>query len=467
MTLSLSAFTIKTKIILAYTLVFGVLLSALAVVVYRTTRDAKIAKIDALLAAHAGKLLTEVEEDYNDQQVPETASLQAARTEGLSGLHLQLLLPSGEKILRDSLLPQLDPSLLARTFQGSVERTTIRIHNRAYRVLWQPVEIDERIPYVLELVVPMHEVMEDLERLRIIFLTAIPVTLLLTGMAAYGITRAAFRPIMAMTETARKITAASLHARLDLPTAKDEVRRLGETLNGLMERLDAAFTSQKQFVADASHELRTPLAIMRTELEFALNQSTEPAAREGIQTCLGEIDRLTRLTGQLLTLAKLDASPQDLHIGTVRLDELLVDCVQLAIPLAAKKDMQVEVYVESAVEVAGDGENLKSVILNLLDNAVKYSLKGSTVRASLSVNRPSGVRLTVEDDGPGIPAEELPHVFKRFFRGNSKRGEGSGSGLGLAIAQRIVELHRGTIKVHSTEGKGATFTVDFPLSSES
>ncbi len=462
---SLPALTIKAKIIVSYTLVFGVLISAFAFVVYRSTRDAKIARVDALLAAHAGKLLTEIEEDYNEQQNPEIANLLAVKPEGLASVHLQLLLPSGTTVLRDSLLPRPAPNLLAQVFQGSIERQTFEIHSRAYRVLWQPVEIDERTLYVLEVVTPLHDVVEDLEHLRLIFLIAIPVVLLLTGLAAYGITRAAFRPITNMTETTRSITASNLHARLDLPRAQDEVRRLGETLNDLMERLDSAFKSQKQFVADASHELRTPLAIMRTELEYALSQSSEVAARESIQTSLAEIDRLTRMTGQLLTLAKLDAGPQVLCTQPVRLDELLVECVQLATPLAAKKGTQINVYVEEAVEIPADGEKLKSVVLNLLDNAVKYSPEGSTVRASLQPDLPSMVRLMVEDNGRGIPASELPRIFKRFYRGDSNRGEGSGSGLGLAIAQRIVELHRGTLTVHSEEGKRTEFTITLPLNS--
>ena len=465
MTLPLPAFTVKAKIMVAYTLVFGVLISAFAFVVYRSTRDAKIARMDALLEAHAGKLLTEIEEDYHDHQNPETTNLLAVKPEGLSGVQLQLLLPSGETILQDPLLPQPVPSVLARAFQGSVERQTLEIHGRAYRILWQPVEIYERTPYVLEVVTPLHDVVEDLERLRLTLLIAIPVVLLLTGLAAYAITGAAFRPITTMTETTRSITARNLHARLDLPRAQDEVRRLGETLNDLMERLESAFKSQTQFVADASHELRTPLSIICTELEYALGQTSDRRVKESIQTSLVEIERLTQMTTQLLLLARLEASPSGLNFQSVRLDELLIECVQLTNTLAAKKGTQIKIYLEEAVEIPADGEKLKSVVLNLLDNAVKYSPEGSTVRASLQLNKglPSTVRLVVEDNGRGIPANELPLVFKRFYRGDSNRGEGSGSGLGLAIAQRIVELHGGRITAKSDIGKGTSFTVELPL----
>jgi signal transduction histidine kinase len=267
-----------------------------------------------------------------------------------------------------------------------------------------------------------------------------------------------------MIETTCTITATNLHARLDLPRAQDEVRRLGETLNDLMERLDSAFKSQKQFVADASHEIRTPLAVLRTELEYALRQTTNAAAKESIQTSLVEIDRLTRMTSQLLMLAKLDASSSSLEFQTVRLDELLIESVQFCHALAAKKGITVEVFVEAAVEVTGDYEKLKSVVLNLLDNAIKHSPEGSKVAASLRLDHSRGVaQITIEDNGRGILPEELDKIFRRFYRADSLRGESAGSGLGLAVAQRIVELHRSSISVQSEVGKGTKFIVEIPL----
>jgi signal transduction histidine kinase len=271
-----------------------------------------------------------------------------------------------------------------------------------------------------------------------------------------------------MTEAARQITAHHLEMRLDLPQAKDEVRRLGETLNEMMERLESAFQSQKQFVADASHEIRTPLAVIRTELELALHQSTDPLIQASIQSSLAEVDRMTHMTGQLLTLARLDSSASDLDLVPLRPDELLVECVQLSMALAAKKETQISVFVEEAIEISADREKLKSVIMNLLDNAIKYSPDGSRVGASLRVcGRPAtAIKIVVEDNGPGIDEADLARIFKRFYRGVTARGEGGGSGLGLAIAQRIVELHHGTLSVCSETGVGTSFTVELPASAE-
>ncbi|HEY3296676.1 MAG TPA: HAMP domain-containing sensor histidine kinase [bacterium] len=465
MNVHLPALTIKAKLVIAYTLVFGLLISIFAFAVYRSTRDARLAKLDALLQAHAGKLLTEIEEDVNDQEDPKGAWLRSLTTEGLAGARLQLLLPSGQLVMADSLLQQSPDDAGPRAFHGAVQRATLLVGGRYYRALWQPVEIDEKVPYVLELAAPMHDLLEELEHLRLLFEIAIPVVLLLTGLAAYGITHAAFRPITEMTEAARRISAQNLDARLDLPRAQDEVRRLGETLNDLIERLESAFHSQRQFVADASHEIRSPLAVIRTELELALRETESPSIRESIRISLGEIDRLTRMSSQLLMLARLDANPSDLRTEPVRLDELLVECVQRTIFLAEPKGTKIEVYVEDAIEIRADGEKLKSVFLNLLDNAVKYSTDHGMVKVSLRLaGIPSGtVEVSVDDNGPGIAHADQPRIFQRFYRCEAHRGQGGGCGLGLAIAAQIVQMHRGTLTVKSEEGRGATFTVTLPV----
>jgi len=294
---------------------------------------------------------------------------------------------------------------------------------------------------------------------------AIPLTLLLTALSAALITRVAFRPMSAMVETTRRITAANLSERLSLPRAKDEVRHLGETLNDMIERIDGAFRSQKQFIADASHEIRTPLTIICNELEFALRKTGDPALQESIRTSLEEVDRLARLTDQLLLLARIDADQLVLRPDTFRLDELLLECVQRISSVAHAKRVTLNAEIDNPIEIHADREKLKSVILNLLENAVKYSNPDSTVCASVRVpgDSTSTVLLAVRDQGPGIPAHELTHIFRRFYRADTARSENEGSGLGLAIVERLVMLHNGRVGVTSEPGKGTTFTVEMPL----
>jgi signal transduction histidine kinase len=270
--------------------------------------------------------------------------------------------------------------------------------------------------------------------------------------------------MMNMVRTAELISAASLDARLELPTANDEVRQLGKALNDMIERIDKTVKGQRQFIADASHELRTPLTIIRTELESAAKSARTSTIKESLSTSLSELDRLSLMIGDLLLLAKLDAARVKIEITPVRLDELVVECVQAARGLAKTKDVRLKVFIEEAVEIPGDHEKLKSVIFNLIDNAIKYSARKSAVTVSLVLGQTPGMAsVVISDHGIGIPATEQSKIFGRFYRGAHPRSNTDGSGLGLAIAQRFVELHRGTITVKSREGKGSTFTVDLPL----
>jgi two-component system OmpR family sensor kinase len=325
-----------------------------------------------------------------------------------------------------------------------------------------PVEVDDRIEFLAQFVVPLTEVEENLQRLRLLFLVVGPAALLLTAGAAFFITRIAFKPISSMVETARSITAAKLDSRLTVPRTKDEIRKLAETLNEMMERIDAAFRTQRQFVADASHEIRTPLTIIRSELEFAERNLGKPQSEESIRVALRELERLARLSDGLLMLARLDAPGFSLTARTIRLDELLIECVRHMNESAARRRVTLDIRVEEAVELPADRDRLKSVLLNLLDNAIHYSPEGGTIRLSLTAVSNGNVRVTVEDSGPGIAPSDLPHIFKRFYRADTERSREGGSGLGLAIADQVVRLHGGRITVESTLGKGSKFVVELP-----
>jgi signal transduction histidine kinase len=265
-----------------------------------------------------------------------------------------------------------------------------------------------------------------------------------------------------MVETAHSITAARLDSRVAVPRAKDEIRVLAETLNEMMERIDAAFRTQRQFVADASHEIRTPLTIIRSELEFAQRNPGKLESEESIRIALGELDRLARLADGLLMLARLDAPGFSLTTRLIRLDELLIECVRHMNEPAAKRSVTLDIRVDEVVELQADRDWLKSVVLNLLDNAIHYSPEGGTILISLTVPSKGSVSIAVEDSGPGIAPNDLPHIFKRFYRADTERSREGGSGIGLAIADEVVRLHSGEITVESTPGKGARFVVRLP-----
>ena len=455
---------INSEITLLSTIVFGLLLGGFAILIYGGLRDAEIAKLDARLEVHAGKIQTEFEEEADEEAIPVPENFLALRTDGLPEVRMRIIDREGAVFFQDSLLATSSTQPLLDGLTGAWKKSFLQLGNRDFRCLWAPVEFEGKTHYAQQLAAPMTEVEANLRYLRLLFMITIPLALLVTAFAASLITRIAFRPMSGMVETARQISANSLHTRLVLPDARDEVRALGDALNKMIERIDSAFKSQKQFIADASHEIRTPLSVISTELEFLERQISDPAIHESIQTSLAEIDRLARMAEGMLLLARLDSSQNILRLKPTRLDELLVECVQLMRPLASKKHIEINLSVEEAVEITADTEKIKSVILNLLDNAIRYSKPNCFVDAKLIFNhsQQKKVCIVVEDRGSGIAVSDIPNIFKRFYRGDTARAETPGSGLGLAIAEQIITLHNGSISVRSEEGKGSVFTVELP-----
>jgi len=454
--------TITAKIILAYTVVFGLALAGFAFTIYQSSKKAELGKLDAQMLNHANKLQAEIEEEKSQGVFPTAGELLAIRTEGLHHPRFRVLDRNGMLVFGDTTLAALDQAPWSEDEISERNWGFVKLKGHRQRSLWMPVEVDNRIEFVAQLVVSLSEMEEDLDRLKLLFLLLGPATLLLTACAAFFITRAAFKPISSMVETAHSITAARLDSRVAVPRAKDEIRELAETLNEMMGRIDAAFRTQRQFVADASHEIRTPLTIIRSELEFAQRNPGKLESEESIRVALGELDRLARLADGLLMLARLDAPGFSLTTRLIRLDELLIECVRHMNEPAAKRSVTLDIRVDEVVELQADRDWLKSVVLNLLDNAIHYSPEGGTILISLTVPSKGSVSIAVEDSGPGIAPNDLPHIFKRFYRADTERSREGGSGIGLAIADEVVRLHSGEITVESTPGKGARFVVGLP-----
>ena len=431
--------------------------------IYHSTRTAEIEKLDARLDNHASKLQEDIEEKEKKSKPLLFEKLSRIRTEGLSSLRFRIVDRTGTSVLGDSSLAGLTIPPWPATEHIPSRREYVTINGQVYRSLWLPVDVRDTVVYDVQLVTPMTEMEENLGRLRILFFLIAPAALLLTALAAFFITRIAFKPITSMVHAARSITAAKLDSRLSIPRTKDEIRELAETLNEMMERIDTAFRTQRQFVTDASHEIRTPLAIIRSELEFAERKAGKPEAEKSLHIALEELERLSRLTDGLLLMARLDSPGFSLKIMPVRLDELLIECVQNMKNAEIRSDVKLKLHVDEAVEVFADRDRFKSVVLNLLDNALYYSPEGGTIHLSLNILSKDAARIIVEDFGQGIAPGDLPHIFKRFYRADTERARENGSGLGLAIAEQIVQLHGGNISVESKLGVGSKFIVELPI----
>jgi len=290
------------------------------------------------------------------------------------------------------------------------------------------------------------------------------------GLTGVILTRRALRPIDRIVSRAREIGEGSLSERLPRPGQQDEIGRLVDTLNEMLGRIEESFEVQRRFTADAAHELQSPLSRLRTELEVTLRRHRDSAEYEDtLRSCLDKVERLSILTRELLTLARLDAEQGRAAVsGTVSLGPLLEGVIRRLASEAERRRVTIAVRPSTttlslSVRCAEGLADL--VFTNVLDNAVKFSPPGGQVVVDAAAEG-SEVVVAVSDAGPGIPADEIPRVFERFYRGRVARAKDTrGFGLGLAISRAVVENHGGQMSVESAAGGGATFRIRFPVAS--
>lgn len=291
-------------------------------------------------------------------------------------------------------------------------------------------------------------------------LLRLPLVLLLTGLGGLFLAARALDPIDRIRRTAQAIGAGDLNRRIGHSGPPDEVGELAIAFDGMLDQLQAAFEREKRFTADVSHELRTPLAVIKGRIEVTLGRSrTQQEYTDTLQDIGRAVERLSRLTNDLLFLARFDQGQSHWQPAAVGLEDLLGAVIEQAEPLAATKQIRLVEDLSPGLSVHGEADYLISLFLNLLDNAIKYTSCGGrvTIRA---VSTHSTICVAFVDTGPGIAPEHIPHLFERFYRVEAARG--GGAGLGLAIAHEIACLHGGSIDIKSAPGQGSTFTVCLP-----
>jgi heavy metal sensor kinase len=307
---------------------------------------------------------------------------------------------------------------------------------------------------------------QTLWTLVVIMATAIPCAVGLAVAGGYLLAGRMLAPVGALADTARKITAESLSARLPVANPGDEFGRLAAVFNDTLARLDAAFEQLRRFTADASHELRTPLTAIRSVGEVALQRSLSTEGyREVVGSMLEEVDRLTRLVENLLLLTRAEAGRIPLTRVTVDLRELVAAVSDGLRVLAEEKDQNLTVQLDGGVTAHCDAGVLRQGITNLLYNAIKYTPQHGVIRVAATSTVGGDAVIEVQDTGPGIPAADHQRVFERFYRVDHARSrQTGGTGLGLAIARWAVEANGGRIELESLEGRGTLFRVVLPRS---
>ncbi len=371
----------------------------------------------------------------------------------------RVLMSYGEPVGRRLLVPK---ESIARALGGERQMTTVKLGGHRFRAAVLPVERQgrERVVVVAE---SLRHVDESVHKVLLLLLLGLPAALAATAAGGWWLARKALRPVERMTSKAREIGIDRLDERIELPRTQDELGQLAVTLNAMLDRLERGVEEKHRMITDASHELRTPLAAMRAELDVSLmDDELHPVAREVLVSTREEVDRMSRIVNNLLTLARVDEGGLELLSTQVDLADAIAAAVQPLRPLAEAKGLRLEVQGEHH-EVQADPQRLHQALTNFIENAIKFSGPGGEVRVS-SWRHNGEVGVTVEDTGPGISPAARTQVFDRFYRADPARGrDGSGSGLGLSICREVADAHGGRVWVESEEGGGSSFSLALPV----
>jgi heavy metal sensor kinase len=318
--------------------------------------------------------------------------------------------------------------------------------------------------YLIVVGSPLEPTDDELESLREILAYVVPVALVLAGAGGWFLARQGLSPVAAMADRARRIGVEDLSARLPVANPRDELGRLAETFNALLGRLEASLVQQRQFMADASHELRTPVATTRTAAAVALQQPhrDEREYRETLAIVEEQTARLSRIVDDMFTLARADAGSYPVRSTPMYLDEVVEEVVRAARVLAGTKAVAIELTTIQSAAFTGDEDLVRRLVGNLLDNAVRHAPPRSAVLVGLAQTA-AGYVISVSDRGDGIPPDLQPHIFERFYRGDTARTPaGGGAGLGLALARWIARAHGGDVTLARSSHEGTTFVARVP-----
>jgi heavy metal sensor kinase len=332
----------------------------------------------------------------------------------------------------------------------------------SFRIFTTPVMENKRLSYIVQVASPLAQLHAVLRNLSFSLLFLLPLTVLLTGLSGVFLVQLTLRPVDQMIETIHQITAENLKLRLKIPSTRDEIESLAKTFNQMIARLDEAFTTQRQFMEDLSHELKTPLSVLKGELEVTLKKVRSTKEYETtLHSILEEVNRLAGIVENLLTLARFDAKTTTLHTQSVDLNVLIKDAVETIQVLAIQKNITLQWNTVHMADIFADIHQLKRLVLNILDNAIKYTQPGGKISIDLRQEKDSA-EIDITDTGIGIPESELPYIFNRFYRVDKSRSS-IGFGLGLSIAQSIALAHGGKIYVRANVPQGTIFTISLPV----
>jgi len=460
---------LRVRLTLWYGTALALILIIFSVVLYAITardlRDAVDQSLEETATAAVRSLeergfLPLIDEEELLSQFPELARIDK---------FFQIFTPSGTITIRSPNIKQhevpLSRTALETTFNGQSIFESAKYPNEPpLRLISVPINYRGRLLYIVQVGTSMESIEDTLHRFLILLIVAMPIALAAALAGGWFLAGRALRPVDAITVAAQRIAAGDLSQRLTMSAAPDEIGRLAGTFNDMIGRLDTSFRQIRQFTSDASHELRTPLTVMKGETELVLRRPRPLEDYHSVlESNLEEIDRMTHIVDDLLFLSRADMGEVKTESVPVALEILVEDIHRQATLLGQDRNIEVVLGSVMPAVVQGDELRLRELLLNLVENAVKYSHPGGKVEIAL-VTDSRQARLSVTDQGIGIAAADQARIFDRFFRTDGARSHTKkGTGLGLAICAWIAESHGGRIEVRSEVGQGSTFTFVLPL----
>lgn len=481
-------YSVRSRLTIWYVAVLAVVLGVFALAVYQIFVHQLMNRVDTTLHETAVGFADAFHHELAEHQQMgvnsgKDAIVQATREFRFRDRQL-LILDHSHQLIATSFLPTSEPANLA---QADVVQPYLRQlspdfliqaeqEKAIYRTLY--LSSDEKIrvhgllttvggdQYLVIVVLNLQDYDAMLGQIKSSIWVAVLAALIISSFGGYFLALKSLSPVLVMTRQAEQIGATNLHERLHILNERDELGQLARVFNHLLGRLQRAFDQQRRFMADASHELRTPVAIVRGEAEVALSQKerTSDDYRESLGIVQNEGRRMTRIVEDLFTLARADAGQHPLIVTDCYLDDLIEECAQAVRSLARQRNISVVNLTKIEIPYQGDEGLLHRMILNLLNNAIKYTQIGGKVVISVAESEHHWM-IDITDNGPGIPLEAQELIFERFYRVNkaaSRADTSSGAGLGLPIARWIAEAHQGALRLKSSTSSGSTFTVFLP-----
>jgi heavy metal sensor kinase len=459
--------SVRGRLTLFYVSVLAAALVIVGVLIYILLARALFVRVDenllAGLSIAATSLSNDLEEGQDYQDAARSTVAEQASSEQMLAIFDgmgRLLAESGRDPDLSISLPPLDTvSGAGPLLETVLERDGDDRHRLAFRrVSIPPAE------YIVAAGADLDPMDEELAFLRRILAYMVPLALGLAAIGGWFLARKSLSPVVAMADRARRIGGENLSERLPVANPRDELGHLAETFNELLGRVEASLVQQRQFMADASHELRTPVTATRTAATVALQQEHRDEAeyRDTLKIVEEQAVRLSRVVDDMFTLARADTGSYPIRTTPMYLDEVIDEVVRATRVVAGTREVALETTLVTSAAFTGDEELIRRMIVNLIDNAVRHTPGGGSVRVELD-ETDTGFAIAVKDQGPGIPSEIRSHIFERFFRGDGSRwSPQDGAGLGLALARWIARAHGGDVVLARSSPAGSTFVIALP-----